>query len=698
MHDRLSSNDTGLHRRASAQLRASLVVVGCCTALGIGFIDTILAVSAETYGYPSLLSVFPTLALLVGVLCASYLALSLLAALLLPDSLRARAVPYALSLGCFLFTLFVLLWVGDLIAISSVRANPEHALFKGALIAGVSVLAGVGTWQLAAARGSSIPGDLATLRLITALVVALGVTTLCLVTWVTELRGASPWVRFLVSGGILLAMIALLFLVSRLKMVASLRSLCLLAVSLVLLSPIVSFLVWRAEAAIPDRQGQAAAPVKRVILITIDTLRKDSLTVFDRAGAGTPQMDSLAEDSLRFTNAFSPSPWTIPSVISIMTGVSADIHGVNEDFACIPGQFKTLAEYMGEAGYRTAAIGSHPQLLRMGRGFDDFDYVPKTPRVHAKTTGGRALWRLLDETRPTHALTDRTIAWMTKHREEEFFLWIHYLDPHSPYSPPEAYLKDIALPDETGSDFGRVRNDSVRAGRSIRTPEDRVRLKLFYDAEVRYVDDNIGRLISHLRELGIYDDALIVLTSDHGEEFWEHGNWEHGHSLYNELVTVPLLIKLPDAAGGRRVDQPVSTDALLPTILDLCSIDPAGHLPISRSVRYLWDEATTGASVEPIFLSGVEYYEPREGIVSRGMKYILGISSGEEELYDLDADPLEQNSLAGTASAELQEARALLENRRKLRVRSQSSLAGEEEGTEIAPHIQDQLRELGYVE
>jgi arylsulfatase len=438
--------------------------------------------------------------------------------------------------------------------------------------------------------------------------------------------------------------------------------------------------------------------VKRVILITIDALRKDSLTVYDRAGAGTPHMDSLAEDSLRFTNAFSPSPWTIPSMVSILTGVSSDIHGVNEDFASIPEQFKTLAEYMGEAGYRTAAIGSHPQLLRMRRGFDDFDFVPKRPRVHAKTTGGRALWRLLRESRPTNVLTDRAIAWLTEHSNEEFFLWIHYLDPHSPYTPPEAYLKDIEVPDELRSEFGEVRHDSVRSGRSIRTPEDRALLKLFYDAEVRYVDDNIGRLITHLRELGIYDDALVVLTSDHGEEFWEHGNWEHGHSLYNELVTVPLLIKLPDGAGGGRVDEAVSTDALLPTILDICSIELEGDLPVTRSVRHLWEEGATGGSVEPIFLSGVEYYEPREGIVSRGMKYIFGIASSEEELYDLSADPREQNSLVGTASAELQEARALLERRKKLRSRYRTSLAGEGEGVQLEPYIEDQLRTLGYVE
>ena len=235
-------------------------------------------------------------------------------------------------------------------------------------------------------------------------------------------------------------------------------------------------------------------------------------------------------------------------------------------------------------------------------------------------------------------------------------------------------------------------------GRSIRTPEDRAWLKLLYDGEVRYVDDNIDRLIANVKDLGIYDDALIVLTSDHGEEFWDHGNWEHGHTLYNELVTVPLLIKLPGGAPKGEVHQAISTDALLPTILDICSVEPSTGFPVRRSLRHLWMRAATPDSVEPIFLSGVEYYEPREGIVFDGMKYIYATASEEEELYDLGVDPGEQNSLVGSSDAKLQEARTLLEQRRRLREMHDTPVTGSDGGVQIDPQIEAELRALGYID
>ncbi|MCH7872423.1 MAG: sulfatase-like hydrolase/transferase, partial [Planctomycetes bacterium] len=293
-----------------------------------------------------------------------------------------------------------------------------------------------------------------------------------------------------------------------------------------------------------DESVSNAPTIKRVILLTVDTLRADALRVYSDGAPPTPNLSALAADSVVFDEAVSPAPWTLPAFSSIMTGLSPTVHQAIRSTSRLP-DVPTLAERMRASGYRTAAIGKNPYLLPLfglSRGFERYEMYP--------APGGRSLGRALlgwafperfalDVT--TDGITRKAVRWLTENRERRFFLWLHYFDPHVPYEPPSAYLPKSTPPERIGTSFEDTAR--LREGYFVPTREEIEWLRGLYHAEVRYVDDNIGVLMAALKRLGIYEETLIVFTSDHGEEFAEHGGYDHGHTLYDELVRVPLFVK-----------------------------------------------------------------------------------------------------------------------------------------------------------
>jgi len=617
------------------------VAGGALAGLWCGALDSMLATAADPTGYPSLLSFFLAFVILAVVVGAAYALLAVAARLLLPGALRKDPGAYSLSLATFLVSLFTLSRIAGLDAISAIRENPSSAAVELGAILLLSFLAGAGSWLLVARISPSPSRD----RRI-AIAAFLGAGCLSAAAFAAVLMHIPSY------------------------------------------DADVAISTPPAERALPDN-----APFRHVILLTIDTLRKDAVTAYDPDGAGTPHIDSLANDSIVFENAFSSAPWTVPAFVSMFTGLPPDVHGINRNFPTLPPTFRTLAEHMAGAGYQTAAIGSQPQLLRIGRGFDTYQLGPSPPVVHSQTTAGRLFNRLAQQDWTTEVITDLAVQWLDEHGGDDFFLWLHWLAPHVPYEPPPAYLPQSPLIGKLGQSFEGV--SSVHAGREIRTPSEREWLRILYDAEVRYTDDAVGRVLESLQRLGIYDDALVIFTTDHGEEFWDHGHWEHGHSLYDELVAVPLFIKLPGAAEATRIGAPVSTTALLSTILDLCGAE----LPDDRSIVGSLKPSLDGASPTrtPVYMGAVEYFEPREGVVFDDFKYIVGVASGHEELYDRAEDAAEQDSLVGSHLGELERGRAILEKR------TRPSPAGEpapDSAGDVAPsdEVQEQLRALGYVE
>ena len=229
--------------------------------------------------------------------------------------------------------------------------------------------------------------------------------------------------------------------------------------------------------------------------------------------------------------------------------------------------------------------------------------------------------------------------------------------------------------------------------------EEREWIRELYRGEARQVDQSIGVLLDTLETLGIYDESLIILTSDHGEEFWEHEGYEHGHTLYNELLWIPLILKLPQSEfAGTKVEQVVSNSSIMSTILDLCGIDPEGDTPQSTSLASLWVPDAPESEGRPVVSTGLLYYEDRISVISAGVKYIRSRVTGREELYDLEQDPGEQSCVVARSPGELQRVRDVLEShdrtaeeqRRRFGIKGPDSVVLDRE-------TEAQLKAMGYI-
>ena len=371
------------------------------------------------------------------------------------------------------------------------------------------------------------------------------------------------------------------------------------------------FILW-AESARDDealvRETGAAEirTVKHVILITVDTLRADALSVYDPRRT-TPTFDALAEDSVVFGSAMSPSPWTKPSVVSLMTGLHPSVHGVTAVDSPVPTGVNTLAELFRSSGYHTAAFVSNPLLSPgggIGQGFEHFVHSPRPSRGHsvgAEVAAGFVANGLSGRV-PDKQLTDLAADYLAAHSERPLFLWLHLFDPHMPYNPlvPPS---DPQAPFDFFSAMREVRYGSVTLG-----PAGKARVRVLYDAEVSQVDDNLHTMVTRLKTLEIYDASLLAVTSDHGEEFWEHGSLEHGHSLYEEVLRVPLLVKLPESESRGRIGVPVTTVRLARTILEVCEVPFEEAAFDADSLVDLWaGSGETPTQANPIIGGGLSY-------------------------------------------------------------------------------------------
>lgn len=404
--------------------------------------------------------------------------------------------------------------------------------------------------------------------------------------------------------------------------------------------------------------SQAHGKLPNVILVVVDTLRADHLSLYGYRHPTSPNLEKLAKDAITFDNFSAQSSWTKPTVASILTGLQPARHGVLDFADILDEQQTTWAELLKDNGYQTMAIvtnGLIGEVFGFGQGFEHFSTRPVTTRADQLQSEGRALLERRDQSRP-------------------FFLYLHAIDPHQPYTPPEPYRSlaarwhEVKQPRaEAHAHFGSVdragfRNlDSyayVRAtsGLPLDLPEDTLALvRSLYDGEVAFTDASLGAFLDWLKEQNLYEETLIVITSDHGEQLLERDWLGHTQSLHKELLNVPLLIKLPRGQeGGTRVGEVYEQVDILPTVLSqlaLSSTRPFDGQPYPRrEVGPAFYELDCGWDAEEMGQASTDYREVGHGLRgSRWRMYHYEESVKPMDfraLYDLSADPGETRNLA----------------------------------------------------
>jgi arylsulfatase A-like enzyme len=461
-----------------------------------------------------------------------------------------------------------------------------------------------------------------------------------------------------------------------------------------------------ASAALEPAPGAPA----HIILVTIDTLRADVLGRRDAAGELiAPHLSGWASQAVAFTQAIAPAPWTLPSLASLMTGFGPFVHGAKTFDARLPEALPTLAERLGGQGYYTGAIGYNPFFEPrhgLARGFRDTRLFP--PPALGDSAGAGLLQRHVPQFRPeitTTGITAEALRWIERRREGPFFLWVHYYDPHLPYAPPEAFAPAGEPQPAVGLRFERP-EDAHADGRMLNHQE-RQAVRALYDAEARYVDAGFGEILAQLRNLGLYERSLLVVTSDHGEEFWEHSGLAHGRTLYNEVLQVPLLVKAPRAEVARTVDSFVSTASVMPTLLDLAGVeyetDPLmapSLLPfLDGNGDHLHGNSEQAAGWPAIVSTAVAQYEDRVAVILEGKKYIRSLVGEREELYDLAADPEERSDIKAASPADVASAQQALQQHLAgvASTRQRFGVGDQPQAVYLETQRLEFLKSLGYV-
>ena len=448
--------------------------------------------------------------------------------------------------------------------------------------------------------------------------------------------------------------------------------------------------------------GDGPAPSKppNVILISLDTVRRDAVGVYRESGSSpTPNLDLFAADCVRFDDVWAPMPFTLPSHMSIFTGLHPETHGVEKRTHVLDPGIPTVAELAAAEGFSTIGLVSNIWMkgtFGFNRGFDHYEKIRVglnyADRINEK------LFELLDR---------------NDHIGRPLFVFLHYIDAHSdyhqegvnalPYYTSPEYLAELGLSFDTTAfcdPEGNCATDFLTAANRTGRPIDGTTIRQLadlYTAGVRLLDDDLGNLFRGLDDRGLLQSSLVVITSDHGEEFREHGRFVHAQP-YVESLAVPLLVRFPGGAhGGRIVTGSVELADLMPSMLAAMGIDPPAYLP-SRDIL----SSVAGRDDPPPvqFLSRDKNHRQRFALRSAGLTLVVDFKTGETELYDRETDPAERDDISGDHEEQVQKLEALLrgtlDRYRQLGARLKSP--DTEEIDPLSDEEKEQLRAIGYLE
>ncbi len=430
-------------------------------------------------------------------------------------------------------------------------------------------------------------------------------------------------------------------------------------------------------------------PVRNVLVYLIDTLRPDHLTAFNAATrVKTPGLDALVRTGVAlFTSAHTQENWTKPSVATLLSSLFPWEHNAVTTEAVVPASVQLLPELLSERGFHTGAF------IANGYVSDKFGFKQ----------GWGTYRNYIREGRPTRAsfLANDVLAWLdARPPERPFFLYVHAIDPHVPYKPSAEFLSIYdPLPYQGVVDFSKDSTllEKIKIGDVRLNSRDKVHLEALYDSEISYHDVHFRSVMGALDKRGLSDDTMIVLVADHGEEFWDHGSVGHGHSVYEELLHIPMLVRLPGSTGAPvRIHSAVGLVDVMPTILEAIGEKVPPEL--------------SGQS----FLSEIRGQRPRaprvtvSGFMGGWRTAVLGrlklIQRTERRvmLHDLASDPREQTDVAAPRPISVRYLRgqlglALARSEAAETASGQAKRAHRDEKTRIDPATEAQLRALGYV-
>ena len=409
----------------------------------------------------------------------------------------------------------------------------------------------------------------------------------------------------------------------------------------------------------------SAAPHPNILVIVIDSLRADRVDFYETHRDLTPFLDSVAEHGNSFWSAYAQSSWALPSMASLWTSRYPWQHGVNALNSALSDTEPGLAKVLKQHGYVTGGFSGNSLLsanLGFAQGFDRYQVFAHPPKASD----------MLPKTSAEH-VNREALAWLDSVRAKSAapaFLYLHYTEPHFPYVPPKVFFDQILAQRPDPLAERRVVYDMFYIHRNRWRQTDAATvavLRDMYDGEVMHIDSGLRKLFSDLKSRGFLDHSIVVITSDHGEAFLEHGSTSHGNTLYDELIHVPLLLLISGQSARVDIRQAVSLVDLGPTLLDLIGISAplsfeGGSLApvMGRARRPSLFEKFTGSrqkAVSPVYSELLQVQDgkptvssvPLRSVVVGARKLILH-QDGTAEAYDLAADPGETNAGALTAN------------------------------------------------
>ena len=440
--------------------------------------------------------------------------------------------------------------------------------------------------------------------------------------------------------------------------------------------------------------GCRSAPPSSVVLVVIDTLRPDHLGVYGYGRPTSPNLDRMAADAAVFERAVSNSTWTLPAFGSLYTGHLPSRHGAGvmirdprlqeaagevieehgeRAFTPLDPKLPTLAQVLRGAGYETAAIVNNAFLdprFGLSRGFTTYDYRKWRPERGAP----RAV--------------ELALEWLDDHRQRPVFLVVHFMDVHMPYDPHESIRRRFGA---DASQIPDARNIRALRGRIARGNQlARSIYTSAYDEEVAFVDEQLGALLAGIREHGLWDESLMIVTSDHGEAFFEHGRWEHGSSVFDEVTRIPFLVRGPGVRAGRST-VPISLLDVTPTVMDAVGV----AVDEEFEGVLLWPMLTGGAAPadRELLIEGTLYGAEQKAIIQWPYKVVYQTGPPAALLFDLEADPGEMVDLSMLQPERLDDMMSRLREALVTAVQERSTT----QGVTLDPVLMETLRTLGYL-